>query len=1115
MGTTYFNLGSGNYFQDWSNAGLITTNDDWSGVANIAGYRGDDMTSATGADPRTLTGDGTITLDVNANQANPNTFTTGGVTEFAITNPTIALTGSGTADAPYIVLHLDATGRQGLHLDVDVRDLETTDNASQSFNIQYRVGNSGAWTNLDGSYVADATDATNALTTHLSLDLPAALNGQSQIQLRFMTTNAVGNDEWIGVDNIAVSSQAQQGSTVSIANVVISEGDAGTKIATFDVTRGGDTTSDFTVDFGTSNGTATAGSDYVATSGQLHFTPGGANVQTISVTINGDTNFEANETFNVTLSNVQNTTGTATIQGSGIGTGTISNDDISLVKIYEIQGAGHASPFNGQHVTTQGIVTAIDTDGARGFWIQDATGDGNDATSDAVFVFTGSVPTVTVGQLVQVEGNVNEFQAGGTNSLTVTEIESPTITVISSGNELPAATIVGTGGRLAPTEVIDNDNFSTFDPNQDAIDFYESLEGMRVTIPNAQAVGPTISGSTWVVGDLGANATGMNSGGGITIGAGDPNPERIQLFYDAGVTGAVQPNAATGDHLGNVTGIMTSYGGDYELLPTSMGSTGSGPVVLPKETTSLHGDAEHITIGALNVENLDPTDAQAKFDALAANIVTNLGAPDIVGLEEVQDADGTGTGTNYSGHPTADKLIAAIKAAGGPSYVYVEVAPTGNNQNGGESNGNIRNGYLYNPDRVGFVSVSQVTDTTPGNGDTYANSRRPLVGEFTFQGETITLIDVHNTSRLGSEAAFGQHQPATNEGDARRIEQTLHVKTYVENLVATDPDARVVVMGDFNAFQFETSLTQLESGGALTNLTNLLSPTERYSYNFDGNNQQLDHMLVSPELYAGAQFDIVHINSNQAPANQTSDHDGSVSKLFINFDPTAVADTATVNENATVTVDVLANDTDKNAGDTKTLISVSAGALGGQVSIVNGKVVYVANSDAIDQLKQPQTAVDTVTYQVQDSHGAVSTGTLSVTVKGVTDAPVRNGTAAADTLTGTAMEDTINGQGGADKLSGLTGADTLNGGIGNDTLTGGDGADRFVFTGAFGTDVVTDFQGNDVIQLDASAFANFAAVQSHAQQVGLDVVITLDAANTITLQNTALASLNSGDFLFA
>lgn len=1116
MSDAYFNLSGGNFFQDWSNPNLITTNDDWSGVPSIVGYRGDDITSATGADPRTLTGDGTVTIDVNANQT-ATTFTTGGVTEFALANPTIALTGSGTADAPNIVLYLNAAGRQNLHLELDVRDIEAGDNTTQQFNIQYRVGPTGAWTNLPGGYIADATDASNTLVTHLSIDLPAALSGQSQVQLRFMTTNAPGNDEWIGVDNISVTSQPQAGSAVAINNVSISEGDAGDKVMTFEVTRGGDSTSDFTVDFATSNGTATAGSDYVAAQGTIHFTPGGPNTQTVSVTIHGDTDVEPTETFNVTLSNVVATTGSATIQGSGVGVGSITNDDVSLLKTYQIQGAGHLSPFNGAHVTVEGVVTAIDTTGARGFWIQDPTGDGNDATSDAVFVFTGAVPTVTVGQTVRVEGDVNEFRGSDPNNLPVTEIDTPTVTVLNGGaiSALPAAVILGTGGRLPPTEIVDNDGNTTYDPTTDALDFYETLEGMRVTVPDAQATGPTSGNSTWIVGNQGANATGMNAAGGITISAGDMNPERIQIFYDSGVSPAgVQPNAVTGDHLGDVTGIFTYFGGDYELIPTAIGSTGSGPIVLPKETTTLRGDAEHLTVGALNVENLDPTDSQAKFDALAANIVTNLGAPDIVGLEEVQDADGPGNGTNYSGHPTADKLIAAIKAAGGPNYAYVEVAPTANNVSGGESNGNIRQGYLYNTDRVDFVSVSQITDTTPANGDTYANSRKPLVGVFEFEGERITLVDVHNTSRLGSEGMFGQHQPANNEGDARRIEQTSFVKSFVEGLVAGDPGARVVVMGDFNAFQFETSLTQLESGGALTNLTNLLAVNERYSYNFDGNNQQIDHMLASPELYAGAQFDIVHINSNQAVVNQTSDHDGSVARFFINFDPTAVADTAAVNENQNVTIDVLANDTDRNVGDTKTLIGVSGGALGGAVSIVNGKVVYSANSDAIDALKQPQTAVDTITYQVRDGHGAVSTGTVSVTVKGVADAPTRNGTANADTMNGTALEDVLNGLGGHDKLVGNAGADTLNGGAGNDTLTGGVGADRFVFSGTFGTDVVTDFESNDVIQLDAAQFANFAAVQSHAAQVGLDTVITLDAANTITLTGVSVASLNAGDFLF-
>ena len=1117
MSDAYFNLSGGDFFQDWSNAGLITTNDDWSGVPSIVGYRGDNITSATGADPRTLTGDGTVTVDVNANQS-ATTFTTGGVTEFALANPTIALTGSGTADAPNIVLHLNAAGRQNLHLELDVRDIELGDNAIQKFNIQYRVGPSGAWTNLPDGYIADATDASNTLVTHLSIDLPAALNGQSEVQLRFMTTNASGNDEWIGIDNIAVTSQPQAGSAagVTIDSVSITEGDAGDQIMTFTVTRTNNT-GDFTVNYATANGSASAGSDYDAASGQLHFTAGGDLTATVSVVVHGDTTAEATEAFTVLLSNLVSTVGEATIQGSGQGTGTIVNDDVLNVKTYDIQGVGHLSPFLGSHVTVEGVVTAVDTTGARGFWIQDPTGDGNNNTSDAVFVFTGSVPTVTVGQTVRVVGDVNEFRGSDPNNLPITEIDLPTVTVLNGGaiSALPAAVILGTGGRLAPTEVIDDDGNTTYDPTTDALDFYETLEGMRVTVPDAQATGPTSGNATWVVGNQGANATGMNSAGGITISNGDMNPERVQVFYDSGVSPVgVQPNAVTGDDLGDITGIFTYFGGDYELIPTAIGSTGSGPIVLPKESTTLRGDAEHLTVGALNVENLDPTDSQAKFDALAANIVSNLGAPDIVGLEEVQDADGAGNGTNYSGHPTADKLIAAIKAAGGPNYAYVEVAPTANNVSGGESNGNIRQGYLYNTDRVDFVSVSQITDATPGNGDTYANSRKPLVGVFTFEGETVTLIDVHNTSRLGSEGLFGQHQPADNEGDARRIEQTLHVKTYVENLVAGDPDARVVVMGDFNAFQFETSITQLESGGALTNLTNLLAANERYSYNFDGNNQQIDHMLASPEIYAGAQFDIVHINSNQAVVNQTADHDGSVARFFINFGPTAVADTASVNENQNVTIDVLANDTDANAGDTRTLVGVTGGALGGQVSIVGGKVVYSANSDAIDALKQPQTAVDTITYQVQDSHGAVSTGTVDVTVKGVANAPTRNGTANADTLNGTAMEDSLNGAGGNDKLVGNSGADTLNGGLGNDTLTGGVGADRFVFSGTFGTDVVSDFQANDVIQLDAAQFASFAAVQAAAAQSGLDVIITLNAANTITLSGVTLASLNAGDFLF-
>jgi len=1134
MSTAYFDLSAANFSQNWTNTGQITANDDWSGVPSIVGYLGDINSGSITNRLATLITEANLgQVDVIANQTSYS-ISNGGVAEFQNGNPQIGLQGSGTADAPSLVIYLNAAGRQGLHLDLDLTRLDT-DTATQQFNVQYRLADGQTWTNVDGGYIA------NVANGHLSLDLPSAVDGQGTVQIRLMTVDATGSDAFVGIDNIAVSSQPQTGTTVNVTGQSVTETDGVTSL-TFTVTRGG-AAADFTIDYATGGGTATAGGDYVAKTGTLTFTAGGPAVQTVTVTINGDTQLEPNETFNLNLSNLQVTSGQVTVQSS-TATGTILNDDVALLKIYDIQGAGHTSAYNGQGVTTEGIVTAIDTTGARGFWIQDATGDGNDATSDAVFVYTGAVPTVEVGQLVRVAGTVNEFQGSSTNNLTITEIDSPTITVLTSGNALPAATIIGTGGRLAPTQVIDDDNFQVFDPAHDAADFYESLEGMRVTVKDAQAVGPTDGNSTWVVSDNGANATGMNAAGGITISAGDPNPERIQLYWDDGVSPAnVKPDAAVGDHLGDVTGIMTYFGGDYELIPTAIGSTGSGPIILPRETTTLHGDIDHLTVGALNVENLDPTDAQAKFNALAGNIVNNLGAPDIVGLEEVQDADGAGGGTNYSGQATAAKLIAAIQAAGGPTYVYVEVAPTGNNQNGGENNGNIRNGYLYNPDRVGFVSVSQVTDQTPADGDTYANSRRPLVGEFTFGGEKITLIDVHNTSRLGSEAQFGVNQPATNAGDARRIEQTLHVKTYVENLIAADPSAKVMVMGDFNAFQFETSVTQLEAGGALNNLTNLLSVSERYSYNFDGNNQQIDHMLVSDSLYTGAQFDIVHINSNQAVVNQTSDHDGSVAKLFVNFGPTAVADAAAVNEKASVTIDVLANDTDKNTVDTKTLVSVSATAKGATVAIVDGKIVYTADAGSTDLLTTGQTATDTLSYVMKDAAGKTSTATVTVTISGVANAPTQTGGAGNDPLTGTAGDEKLDGAagndtlvagGGADTLVGGAGADSLDGGTGFDSLSGGDGddfvsggkgddvltggrgVDVFSFGSNFGHDVITDFKAvEDEIRFNGAGFTSFSDMLSHTTQVGANVVITNAAGDTLQLNNIQISSLQSADFLFA
>jgi len=197
------------FTQNWTDTGLITANDNWTGVPGIIGYRGDDLTAMAGADPQTIVADGTSTLvNVLANQTNPSTFGTGGVAEFHLANPTIALNGSGTADAPFLLLHLNTIGQTTINIAYNLRDLDgSIDNAVMPVALQYRVGNSGNFTNIAAGFVADATTGPNVATlvTPVNATLPAAADNQTLLQVRIITANASGNDEWVGIDDLQVT----------------------------------------------------------------------------------------------------------------------------------------------------------------------------------------------------------------------------------------------------------------------------------------------------------------------------------------------------------------------------------------------------------------------------------------------------------------------------------------------------------------------------------------------------------------------------------------------------------------------------------------------------------------------------------------------------------------------------------------------------------------------------------------------------------------------------------------------------------------------------------------------------------------------------------------------
>jgi uncharacterized protein YjiK/predicted extracellular nuclease len=781
---------------------------------------------------------------------------------------------------------LGAAGREDrldFQISYDATSLDTgtwTDVNALDFTAPTTVGTAGA---LDGNAAANRT----AISATIELD--AALASGATFWIRWTDFNAASSDDGLAVDDFSITANPgpvgpEGPGSFSIAGGTAAEGAGFVELT---VTRVGGAAGAATLDYQVSAGTAAA-DDFVGgalPSGQVSFADGQTQA-TIRVAVTNDAVTEADETFTVTLANA--TAGTIATAAAG---GKILNDDAQQLAIYQIQGEAHKSAYAGQGVTTTGVVTAV---ASNGFYLQDKTGDGKASTSDAIFVFTTSAPTVQVGNEATVTGTVAEFLPGNNAAnLTVTQITSAAVSVARDGNgvalvsALPAATVIGTDGLLPPTDVFDNDQFATYDPQNDAADFFESLEGMRVTVDAPIVVDRTNSfGETYMVASGGVGATGLNDRGGMTIsgnadGFDDYNPERIQL--DDSSLSDFKGKFTQGDALSDVTGIINYDFQSYELLVTDAVTVTEDAPEPIREVTALVGDATHLTMANYNVENLDPTDGN-RFGILAGDIVNYLLAPDVIALQEIQDADGAGNGANLSGYVTAQVLIDAIKAIGGPDYVYIEVTPTVAGQTGGEPGGNIRNGFLYNADRVDYVDGSAELIT----GAAFNNSRNPLAATFEFNGEEVTAISVHSSSRGGSDALFGATQPPVNGAEAARIAQSEAIRGYVQDLIVADTEARIAVLGDFNGFYFEQSLELLEAGGLLSNLHRTLPEEERYSYVFGSNAQALDNFLVSGSLLQNVQFDAVHINAEQADtAARGTDHDPLIASFEIQADTPA------------------------------------------------------------------------------------------------------------------------------------------------------------------------------------------------------------------------------------
>ncbi|MEV6211719.1 endonuclease/exonuclease/phosphatase family protein [Kitasatospora sp. NPDC051914] len=582
-------------------------------------------------------------------------------------------------------------------------------------------------------------------------------------------------------------------------------------------------------------------------------------------------------------------------------TGSTGPTEPGTVRIHDIQGSTRISPKSGSTIAgIPGIVTAVRTTGSKGFWIQDATPDADPATSEAVFVYTGSAaPTVKVGDSVLVTAKVTEYYpaySGGGQS--VTELTAPKTTVLSSGNPLPAA--VRLDGRSIPAAYAPDAAGATIEnlplkPAEYALDRFESLEGMRVEIADARVVQATDKyNELWV--DVDCEDPATRRGGVVYLGYDKPNAGRLMVQSLIPAAEQAFPVANVGDRLTGTTAGPLDYNqfGGYTVAADTLGTLKDNG--LGREVTARPLPSE-ATIATYNVENLDPSDPDEKFAELAQGIVTNLRAPDVVALEEIQDDNGAVNNGTVTAGATLAKFTAAIKAAGGPAYEWRSIDPV-DGKDGGEPGGNIRQVFLFNPARISFTDIAGGDATTavdvtgtgkataltaspgridPGN-EAWNASRKPLVGQFSFKGKPIFVIANHFNSKGGDQGIDSRFQAPTRSSEVQRGKQAAAEHAFVAKLLAADPGARVVSLGDFNDYQFSPALQTLTEGGVLRDLVNELPSWERYSYVYQGNSQVLDHILVSPGLKRQhVDYDVVHINSEFAA--QASDHDPQLVRI--------------------------------------------------------------------------------------------------------------------------------------------------------------------------------------------------------------------------------------------
>ena len=558
----------------------------------------------------------------------------------------------------------------------------------------------------------------------------------------------------------------------------------------------------------------------------------------------------------------------------------------SYTPIYDIQGSGSAAAVTGS-VTTQGVVVG-DYEGPspalRGFYIQDATGDGDPATSDGIFVFNGNDDSVALGDVVRVSGTAGEFQDQ-------TQISSVT-SIASCGS-----------GTVAPTDV-------TL-PFSEA-GYPERYEGMLVRMPQTLYVtehfqlgrfGQVVMSS----GDRLFQPTSIVAPGGPALALqasndlnriifddalNDQNPDPI-LFGRGGQPLSASNTLRGGDTAAGTIGVMTytwagnsASGNAYRVRPVhalggylNFAPTNPRPTSTPEVGGSLRvagmnllnyfntfdgipDTVDNCTNGVFGAAtDCRGADTPAEYDRQWPKTVSAIVSTeaDVLGLVELEN-DGYGPTSALA--DLVDKLNAATATG---TYAFVDVdAETGQvNALGLDA---IKVGLIYKPAAVTPIGQTAALNTTSfvTGGDSADRNRPALAQAFQVNATGARFVSVVNHLKSKGSACDA---PDAGDGQGNCSAVRTNAATELADWLATDPtasgDLDTLILGDLNSYAKEDPIAALEAAGFTNLLASSLGP-DAYSYVFDGQWGYLDHALGSASI--GAQVTGVadyHISADE------------------------------------------------------------------------------------------------------------------------------------------------------------------------------------------------------------------------------------------------------------